>query len=113
MFNSQPLDAGEAVALGASRLDVKVLKSALVTQQLLVRLPVNQSWLTQLADAASFQRLLYLGIGAERVCPITQRQIQLHIGKRRLPNAVNVLGPQRLVIKVPRPVVRRSPAGCP
>jgi hypothetical protein len=40
MFNRQSLNPGEAVTLGAGPVEVKVLKRALVVEQLLVGLAV-------------------------------------------------------------------------
>src|SRR4029453_17975242 len=113
MFNSQTLDPGEAVALRPGAVEVVVFERAAVTQQLLVRLPIVECWLAQFTDAAGIERLLHFWIGTKSSRPVAQRDVELHVRQRRLPDTVNVLGAQRFVIKVPGPVVGRSATGRP
>src|SRR4029453_9626066 len=111
VFNSQTLDPGEAVALLPGGVEIVVFEGTAVIEQLLVGLPIVEGWLAQFADPACLERLLHFRIGTKRTCPVPQRQVKLHVGCRRLPHAVNVLGTQRLVIKVPGSVIGRSTTG--
>ena len=64
----------------------------------------------ELGDLGGGQRLLHLGVGAERRGPLLEQQVGAHVRGRRRPDAVEVLGAQRLVVEVPRAVVGRGAA---
>ena len=76
-------------------LEVVVFERAGIAQQLLVGLAIIEGRLAELADPACVKRFLHLGIGAESVDPIAQHQVELHVGSRRFPDTVHVLGTQR------------------
>src|SRR5829696_4630206 len=83
VFNSQPLDLCEAVALRPRRIEIVVFERTPVAEQLLVRLTVVECWLAQFTDPACLQRLLDFRIGTEGSRPIAQREVDLHVGQRR------------------------------
>ena len=67
--------------------------------------PAASVGLRELGDPAGGQRLLHLGVGPERRRPLLEQQVRAHVGGGRRPDAVDVLGAQRLVVEVPRAVV--------
>src|SRR3954454_16834514 len=111
VLDREALHPGEAVALGAGAIDVVVLERRPVGEQLGVGLAVAEGGLGQLGDLGRLEVLLHLGIGAERPRLLPQAQVELHVGPRRLPHAVDVLGAQPLVVEVPRTVVDRAAPG--
>src|SRR5687767_9933159 len=111
VLHSKPLEPSEAVPLGTRGIEVEVLERRRVGKQLLVGLPVIQGGLTELVNPGSLECLLHLRISPKRPRPISQHQVKLHIGPSRLPDPIHVLGARRLVVEVPRPVVRRTATG--
>src|SRR3954471_8886302 len=111
LLDGQPLQPGEAVALGAGAVEVVVLERRPVRQQLVMGLAVVQRRLAELGDPGGFESLLHLGVSAERLRLLAQAHVELHVGQRRFPHAVDVLGAQRLVVEVPWAVVNGPAAG--
>ena len=56
---------------------------------------------TRLAASAACD----LGVGPERRRPLLEQQVGAHVGRGRVPHAVDVLGARRLVVEVAGPVV--------
>lgn len=76
-----------------------------VALQILQRLAGGQGGLGQLGDPAGGERLGDLGVGAEGPRLLLQDQVGAHVRRGRDPDVLGVLGPQRLVVEVPRAVV--------
>src|SRR4051794_25617209 len=74
----------------------------------LQRLAVLDGRRRQVEDAGVVQCLDDPRVGPERLRLLLEHEIGRHVGLRRLPHAVEVLGPRGLVVEVPRTVVGRT-----
>ena len=111
MFQCEPLQTRIAVALGPSRLKIKILERRTVIKQLRIALTIIERRAAEFLHPRSLERVLHLRVSAECPRPVAQRQIQLHVGQSGLPHPVDVLGTQRFVVEVPITVVRGAAAG--
>ena len=106
------LQAHEAEALAAEvRVRVEVLVRRAVGEQVVVRLALAQGRLRELGHAGGLERLLHLGVGAERRGALLEQQVRAHVRGGGVPDAVLVLGAARLVVEVARALVGGRAAG--
>src|ERR1019366_5179818 len=107
MLDSELVEMGKTVPVCAQPLDVELLGSRPIGEQIRVRLGLSKRWDRKLRDLARAQSLLHLRIGAEGRRSLLQEQVRAHVGRRRDPDAGRILGPERLVVEMAGPVVGR------
>ena len=111
MLDSELVEMGEPEPVHSRRLEVEVLESGPVSEQVLMGLALLECRRAELCDLARSQGFLHGRVGAEGCRPFFQEQVSLHIGCRRGPDAGCILCPHGLVIKMPGAVIGRPTPG--
>src|SRR5688572_9882311 len=93
VLGGELLQAHEAAALAAQvRVRVEVLVGRAVGEEVVVGLVLVQRRGRELEDLRGLERPLHLWVGAEGRCALLEQQVRAHVRRRRLPDALLVLG---------------------
>ena len=99
----------EAPCLAGCGLGVEALRDAAAARDS----PASSVGTPSSSTRASRSACLHLGVGAERRGALLEQQVGAHVGRGRVPHAVDVLGARGLVVEVARAVVAGPPSGPP